>query len=262
MNRSRLTADFLAYGAAAVDPRFDFAGLRDCLRASGLITPRQSLTEARRQSLKDSTDVPGLPGDDAPASPDGSGPQCDICQTRVEGEQGQLLSDGRFRCLACSVNAVDRLEEAQKICGEVLAVLRSEFRVEFGQPVSVQFVDASRIAAENGETFVPTSDFDVRAVGLAVAAYSILSGRQFTIFVEHGHLREDTAWAELVCGRTLAKRAATGDGANAWRQALEKRETDLLRRQDEYGRGYRLLLDMLGEDIEAFGLLEKMYGQK
>jgi hypothetical protein len=296
LNRSRLTADFLAYGAATVDPAFDFAGLRDCLRASGLIAPRQSLTEARRQSLEDSTDVPGLTGDGALVLPDGSGPQCDICQTRVEGEQGQLLSDGRFRCLACSANAVDRLEEAQKICGEILELLRSEFRVEFRQPVSVQFVDASRIAVENGETFVPTSDFDVRAVGLAVAGYSTSSGRQFTIFVEHGHSREDTAmtfahefthiwqyerldycrmeedhgkllieghasWAELACGRTLAKRAAAGDRANAWRQALEKRETDLLRRQDEYGRGYRLLLDMLGEDIEAFGLLEKMYGQ-
>lgn len=296
LNEDRLTADFLAYGAEQVDPAFDFAGLCDTLRESGLISDRHSLTEARRQSLEDSIDVPGLAGDDVSASPNGSGPQCDICQTRVEGEQGQILSDGRFRCLACSANAVDRLEDARKICSEVLEVLRSEFRVELGQPVTVQFVDASRIAAANGDTFIPTGDFDVRAVGLAVAAYSTSTGHQFTVFVEHGHSREDTAmtfahefthiwqyerldyrrmeedhgkllieghasWAELVCGRVFTKRAATGDGVDVWRTAIEKREADLLRRQDEYGRGYRLLLDMLGEDIEAFRLLEKMYGK-
>lgn len=292
LNRARLTDDFLAYGAENPDDKFDFVGLRDCLQDSHLISDRHSLTKARLESL---ASVIGTGGETA--QQESSAGKCDFCGTIVEGEQGHIFNDGRFRCSACGVNAVDKLEDALVIHNDVLEVLRSKFGVEFGLPVKVQFVHASRIAVVKGESFIPTDDFDARSVGLAVAAHSTSSGQQFTIYVENGHSREDTAmtfahelthiwqfekldyaqmdeeygkllieghasWVELSCSLELAKRAKTGKAVKNWQKSILKRESDLLSRQDDYGNGYRIILDMFGKDGNVFRLLEDMYPAK
>lgn len=302
LNLDRVGEDFLAYGAEALDPAFDFAGLRDCLAKSGLIDCDRGITEQRRRALSDAVAVSEAGGeqanagvgDDSSFAGDGSGPHCDFCGKRGACEQGQLLQDGRFRCMACSAVAVDKKEDALKICNEVREAMRAKFSVEFRRSIDVSFVSAETIAGRSGETFVPTGEFDSRAVGLAVSAYATDNGARFMVFVEQGHSLQNTAmtfahefthiwqyerldyqrmeeehgkllieghasWAEIAVGRVLAEQAKGRDDKAAWGLALEQREVDLLGRGDEYGVGYRLLLDMGGAEVDGFELLGGMY---
>ena len=290
LNQDKMYGDLLAYGSEHADPAFDFSGLRDCLETSELIDARQSLTEARRLALSETHPI-----QENSSGSDSIGQQCDFCLQYVEGEQGQMLTDGRFRCLDCGTIAIDRLEGAKKICDEVLEIMRKKFRIELRQAVEVSFVDASRIASESGETFVPTGEFDSRSVGLAVATYNVSGRQRFMVFVEHGHSYASTAmtlahefahiwqyewldyqrmekdhgkllieghatWAELACGRILAGMSTHKEKNKSWIKALDQREADLLSRQDEYGVGYRLLLDMGGVEVDGFEMLGAEYG--
>lgn len=200
LNRERLAKDFMTYGHSALDPAFDYAGLRQVLATSGLFTDRTSLTSNRHQFIErlrqaaeadafnagtgsDAAPTGTFGGADSQVGPiDSTVPVCDFCGTSITA-QGELLQDGRHRCTRCSAVGVDSVAEAQKLCDQVLGEFSSVFGRELRVPVHIQFATASQIAIERGEEFLPTSSFDQRAVGLACTK----SDSGYKIFIEQGH---------------------------------------------------------------------------
>jgi len=282
-----LAVDFLAYGESTIDPALDGEGLRDCLNASGMFDSEHGLTATRIQALRDAT-----PYND---TDDRSGSHCDFCTKPIEGEQAHRFDDGRVRCSPCSVDAVDTVVQARELSDLALSLLEQRFSVRFTGKVEVAMSDARGLAHAKGEKFLPTDEFDQRAIGLAVAAHSAVDGGRFQIYVEMGHSRHDTfmtlvhelthiwqfeyldysemkrqygvelveghaCWAELACASAMADTAPHAQRAQ-WRQALNARRAGLDHQNDEYGNGYRRLLSMAGTGADAFEFLRRLYGR-
>jgi len=285
LNNARLANDFLTYGEKEYDPVFDFPGLYAAIQNCGMFPAVNSITSARRRAQEEAReDCPALAVSDDPAKQ-----SCDFCGEEL-GVQGQSLNDGRHRCVKCSEVAVDNFEDADRIFNQVLKDFSLIFSRNIKVPVQIRFSNAHEIAAEQGVEFVPTHSFDPRAIGLAVQR----SGNEYTILIEHGHSRYALAmtlvhelthiwqyawidyerletehgkylieghacWAELTYARYQAANCREPDQRLRWQEALSSSQSNLDGRSDEYGDGYRKLLQIIGLRSDAFSWLAKSY---
>lgn len=197
---------------------------------------------------------------------------CDFCGVMMKSENMQRLSDGRMRCPNCSENAIDSVEQFQKLCAEVKEAFLCHLGIDMNQ---FQFdsimVGAVTLHKLRGSDFAITKSYDVRKlIGLAC------DKDVDTIYVEDGYKREQTfgiiahemthVW-EFNSQDFQKMRQTNGDwveGLAVWTDLYlcEKNGFDVeplrkgwLMRDDEYGRGLRLIMNTCPTD--PYGYIRK-----
>lgn len=303
LNHERLSLDVFCYGNAKPDKALDFSALKTALEQCGLFGGRASITAQRHEALVDSVkrinthsigNGISSAGENTPSTHTQdrtdslTNHHCDFCGIKIDGAQADQL-DGLMRCLDCGRNAVDRIENANQLSQTVKSTLETEFGIHFKKAIEINFVSPQEIAAQQGEDFIPTSDFDRRSVGLAVGGFSVDSRESQKIFIERGHSQVETAmtiahelthiwqfeqldyqrleeehgmslieghasWAEIACAQLMARSMERSDETD-WLTGIERRKTDLLMRDDAYGIGYRMLIEHGVDDRNGFDLM-------
>jgi hypothetical protein len=187
---------------------------------------------------------------------------CDFCGRESVAGSLDVFEDGRQRCQACRESAIDTLEELESIYAKCRESLIAHFKLDLVSGIRVRFTDAKDIQNSLGSVFVPTPGFDPRAVGLA----TIIDGI-YTIYIENGAPMIST-YACIIHELThiwqfsklnmqkLEKETSNilSEGHAVWTsiQILRKNEylseadnyhNYYLKSQDEYGTGYRILLE-------------------
>ncbi len=186
---------------------------------------------------------------------------CDFCGVELSGTEYEILIDGRERCMQCGRSAVKTGEEFAEIFKDVLRNMETFFGIRINVGIKVEMINSKKLAKRLGQTFIPTSNFDARAVGLAVS-----DGAGYTILIENGaprvksmmtiaheltHIWQYINWDKKQINSLYGKNASLEiyEGMSTWVEiqyaayinepAMAKR-TEMLNmyRDDEYGRGF------------------------
>ncbi|MDO4503021.1 MAG: hypothetical protein Q4D06_07530 [Coriobacteriia bacterium] len=186
---------------------------------------------------------------------------CDFCGKPLMGVEYDILGDGRERCMSCSRNTVSSLEELQEIFNNLRSLFCGSFGIVIKKGITVKMVSVDELARHLGETFIPTGDFNARAVGVAIKKdenYTILIENGFprvsiigTIAHEMTHIWQYQNWnAEAIKAAYGDDELAVYEGMAVWAQVQYLyliNEPECAKgvfikswmRQDEYGRGFR-----------------------
>ena len=160
VNSQPLGRDWFAFGGDARDPAI---GLDDLKAALARFRERYRAIWPHRHAARGET----LLSDAASAE----STVCDICATTLEaGVPCDVLPDGRMSCRACTAVGVTSVAMLERLYREVaVPFYRDAFEVTDIVNVRVELVDQNDISLVQGKSFIPTSGFDMRAVGIAVA---------------------------------------------------------------------------------------------
>ena len=112
---------------------------------------------------------------------------CDFCGKEIYGVEFETLVDGRDRCISCGRTAVKTEEEFIKIFDDVKRNLETFFDIRINVGVKVEMVNATKLHKRLGQSFVPTSGYDGRVLGVAIRKHD-----EFTLLVENGSPRLST----------------------------------------------------------------------
>lgn len=296
-NRMYPHDDFLAYGALKRDPSVDLESLHQILREKLPITASNSYTERRHRALADGRNrqlVDILAGQDDSV--------CDFCGVAIGDGQPWVFPDGRVRCTQCSACGIDRLEQLLPLYVVARKFLSSVASAGMAENIDVKLVTAAELAAMKNERFIPTSGFDARPVGMAMHRShtgSVFGEARHTVLMESGFSPEETAstlvhelthtwqfttldfermheehgkflieghavWAEKEFSRREAE-TPTVPGSDRQRLERSMQQTEQVILSDsEYGRGYRLLLELSGgeEQVNPFEWLRQQYPKR
>lgn len=243
---------YLLYGGTAVPEQLDVPGTAAFLKGLGF--DNNELEQARKgksiaKLIEEGYD-PSAPGKHF----------CDFCGAELSGTEYEVLQDGRERCLQCGRTAVKSAAEFTALYKEVLKNMALFYGVKINVPVTVKMVSAKQLYKRMGKTFVPTSGFDSRAVGVA-----ILDRGGYSLYVENGaprlksvmtmaheltHIWQYTHWDMKQITRMYGSlEQEVYEGMAKWVEiqyaylinepATAKREEILTSlREDEYGRGF------------------------
>ena len=119
----------------------------------------------------------------APGKPDAR--YCDFCGCEIYGVEYETLADGRDRCINCSKTAIKTGEEFRKVFEDVKRNLESFFGIRINVGIKVEMVNAKKLHAYLGKSFIPTADQDGRVLGVAIKD----KNGNFTLVVENGSPR-------------------------------------------------------------------------
>lgn len=261
---------FLCYGGSDVSPALHLAKAKAVLDA--LFLSEYQITAQRQAFYSAEREKPALA---EPAT------VCDFCGRPATAGQLKRLPDGRERCETCTSQAVDTLKGLKSVYKDARAFLTGRFDLDLTRDIDLRFADPQEVAAAHGGTFMPTADFDERAIGLAIQD----APGHYTILIENGqpyHLMLETVAHELTHiwqfvhldvrkmhaehGLLLIEGHATWAGL----QCLESKgiaKEHIARqtaRNDVYGAGYRHLQHLLRERNMAspFELLRTQYPKR
>ena len=112
---------------------------------------------------------------------------CDFCGKEIYGVEFETLVDGRDRCISCGRTAVKTEEEFIKIFDDVKRNMESFFDIRINTGVKVEMVNATKLHKRLGQSFVPTSGYDGRVLGVAIRKHG-----KFTLMIENGSPRMST----------------------------------------------------------------------
>lgn len=214
---------------------------------------------------------------------------CDICGVNISPEQPSVaLSDGRISCQPCHDVAVTSIETLREIYEKVIERFFAEqLEITHFAQFDIALVDQKVISSKQDKTFIPTSSFDNRAIGLASmhtdsATYQN-DNLNYTILIESGHNLESTAstlvhelchiWQYqsldydklqadygkyLIEGQAIWTEELFLDYLNkhhfnyfdAERLQIQQQKLDAIKlKDDEYGKGYQLLKAKLNHEF-------------
>lgn len=191
---------------------------------------------------------------------------CDFCNRKMKNSEMQRLKDGRMRCPDCSVDAIDTYEQFHKLCDEAKGLFKTHLGIDFGTiPFKENLVSAVALHKRHGSEFSITNGYDVRK--LVGFAWNSEGG---AIYVEDGRksgetlgiiIHEMTHIWEFSDDEFKKIRATNEDwleGLAVWTDlylsekagvaTMEERKEGWLARDDEYGRGLKLILDTCPDD--------------
>lgn len=196
---------------------------------------------------------------------------CDFCARPISGGEYQVLKDGRERCSACSRSVVREPGDVKNLFRETKRRMEQLFGISFANEIGVSVVNAKKLAKGD---FTPTAGFDARAIGYV----EIRRGRQVMV-LENGAPRVrfmSTCAHELThCWQNQTKffislhaAVAAGqvsredmlaivEGHSTWAEVqylflVGEMENayfmmdSYLRRDDEYGKGFKLYMEKYG----------------
>ncbi len=219
---------------------------------------------------------------------------CDFCANHLDQKKYYTLNDGRITCNTCQKIAVNDITPIVEYHEKLIRpFFRDQFNVTNFENVTIELVDQRTISAKQGEAFIPTAGFDNRAMGLAIYGSHSLSeyhDDSHIIYIESGFSLEETlsTLAHELChiwqymNLDIAKlNADSGDllveghaifvESHFVNTQLEKTHRGLKKKQfrrlaeknthritvdDVYGRGYRQLLQRIGEEPPFDWLLD------
>ncbi len=261
---------FLRYGKSEVSAALDLEKTKSILNA--LFLTEYQITAQRRGYYSSAHEKP-------PTQDDGT--VCDFCGRPTASKKLKRLPDGRERCQTCTGQAVDTVKGLKKVYKEARAFLTGRFDLKLTRDIDIRFANPQEIAAAHGGTFLPTADFDERAIGLAIQD----GPGHYAILIENGqpyHLMLETVAHELThiwqfdhldVQRMHAEHGLLlieGHALWAGLQCLEAKgiaKEHIARqvaRNDVYGAGYRHLLHMLRtrKSPSPFTLLRTQYPKR
>jgi hypothetical protein len=181
--------DFFAYGQTSRDPKIDLPALHEALSRIPTLIRSDSVTQGRHRALEE----PGLPLVDEHASHDAL--SCDFCGAHIEGGEREVFQDGRIRCPACSACGVDKFEQLPALYKVAVGYFKKRLNIDFAENVDVRLTTPIELAKIQNKTFIPTSGFDSRAVGLSRSRThtgSIQGETRHTVLIESGFSPEQT----------------------------------------------------------------------
>jgi len=293
-NKLLPTADFFAYGCLARDPAL---GLEDLCEALQTLEPwfgGQSLRRLRKRGLAEEKGL-SLVADAQEAGRF----ECDFCGLAIVGGEKQTLpGDGRIRCMDCARHGVDRFEQLQPLFKLARRYLQENLKLGLADNLSVALAGQAELARRQGKTFVPTSGFDPRNIGLAVSRSVSGNGSgRHEVWVESGFSPEETAatlahelthiWQYNALDHEKMRRDYGNllfEGHAVWvetrflqfqidtrpepfdpdrlRRALRRVEA-LIQGDNDYGRGHVLLAELMGgcpaDAVAPFQFLARRY---
>lgn len=109
---------------------------------------------------------------------------CDFCGNEIFGVEYETLSDGRDRCISCGRTAIKTEAEFIRIFEDVKRNLESFFGIKINTGIKVEMVNAGKLHKTLGKSFIPTSKFDGRVLGVAINKRG-----SFTLMLENGSPR-------------------------------------------------------------------------
>ncbi len=186
---------------------------------------------------------------------------CDFCGAEIYGVEYETLADGRDRCLICSRTAVKTEEEFRALFEDVKRNMESFFGIRINAGIRIKAVNSRMLHKKLGSTFIPTSGYDGRVLGVAIE-----DRNGFTIMVENGaprlatmltlaheltHIWQYLNWDKKAIIKKYGRkmRLEVYEGMAKWAEiqyaylinepAVAKREEIItMARDDEYGRGF------------------------
>jgi hypothetical protein len=252
---------FLKFGFDDFPFFYDLSGLKNYL---GKIYPNNPLTSER---------IDFINGKKRDFKMNDSGHICDFCAGPIEGLAIETLEDGRERCPECRKEAINTVQKLQDILNESRSMIRTLFKVEIPEGITIEFADASVIQRRIGEEFVPTSGFDSRAVGLAwEKTIMIENGAPYartlsTVVHELTHI-----WQNANLDTMLMREKADLlfiEGHAVWasvkvlehKNIAEEYRKHYDNRDDEYGNGFKTIKELLKKQSidNAFVMLKQMF---
>ncbi|OZM57357.1 hypothetical protein CIB95_07805 [Lottiidibacillus patelloidae] len=193
---------------------------------------------------------------------------CDFCNEGFAAAQIIELDDGRERCIHCHNSAVDNVSEVVELYKEVRQFMVDQFGITLREDITIEVKSSKEINEESGRTFTTTENFDPRITGKAIMTAS----GQAKIMLENGATKIQTmatiahelthiwqfdnleidfmgiedieghaTWVEVYLCEMLGEK----DFAYRLREEMEYRD-------DEYGRGYRKIVEDLKNNTEIF----------
>jgi len=184
-----------------------------------------------------------------------AGPRCPSCGLPV-GQRG-AASDGRTMCAACAATAVASDAEATAVYHAAESALREQLGLSLNVPTGLILVAPDELAAILGE--MGEDPAGVEALGVETLGVYARRGRRRGIYVARGLPRllllqvaaHELAHAWQMENAPLLRDSLLREGFAEWAayhvllavgesEAAER----ILAREDDYGRGARLLLDM------------------
>lgn len=249
---------YLLFGFDRVPQDLDLEGTYDFLTGFGF--ERNFLKEAR-----ECKDIAELIANGY--NPNEKGKRfCDFCGSEIYGTEFEVLADGRERCMQCSKTAIKTGDEFVTIFKQVKKNVEAFYGININAPVAVKMVNSKKLHKRLGESFVPTSGFDARVLGVAIKDKS-----GYSLYIENGsprmqsmltmaheltHIWQYLNWddKEIVAKYGSNMRLEVYEGMAKWAEIqyaylinepeVAKREEILTAlRQDEYGRGFLKYLD-------------------
>lgn len=154
------------FGATQLHPTFSYEELYEYLAN---FTPKWSAKPANKR-------VTSTPRDDSVLQ----STSCDFCGAGLSAGYDQL-EDNRHRCVECSKNALEKIDDFRKLLNTVVERMESVYGITLTRGITAEFASARRIGEATNTTFIPSQGFDPRAVGLAIKR-----GDAFSILIENG----------------------------------------------------------------------------
>ena len=198
---------------------------------------------------------------------------CDFCRTMMKNCDMQRLDDGRMRCPDCSKDAIDTEEQFQQLCNEVKKAFQTHLDIDLSRiTFHAKLVSAVVLHKKSGHVFSVTNGYDVRKfIGLAC------DRDVDSIYVENGYKPNETygiiahemthIWEYNDADFQKIRKTNEDwvEGLAVWTDLFlsEKNGMDVeglrrgwLMRDDEYGRGLRLIMNTCPDD--PYGYIRKM----
>ena len=108
---------------------------------------------------------------------------CDFCAKVMFKGDLTVLRDGREQCDECEETAVKEINKTFiEIYKDIQIKMQTDFGIFIDVPVFICMEYANEIATLLGKRFVPTSNFDSRAIGVAYQNYD---GHGYSIYIEN-----------------------------------------------------------------------------
>jgi hypothetical protein len=237
---------FYYYGESKLPELFDLDGTINLLQA---LTPESKLQELRKHNVV---------GEILTEEPTIEVAVCDFCGESIAIAEKESLDDERDRCYHCRVTAVDSVNDLIPLYDEVRDYFLFNLKLDVRQDIYVKLLSAGDI---QDEPFIPTSGFDARIIGKAIQS----SNNQFMILIENGAPKTQTIgtlahelthiwqYEQLDLDKFTLEQL---EGHAVWTEIhylesigemgyAKKLKASMLEREDEYGKGYRDLLEKL-----------------
>jgi hypothetical protein len=257
LNRKNLDKlSFLKYGKAEMLDFFDLDLTINFIR-DHFTTEKDNLMQMQ-EKRQTNTDVNG---------------ECDFCGKKMKNSEMQRLGDGRMRCPDCSVDAIDTDAQFKEVCEKVKAAFVTHLGIDFSViPHKSRLVSAVELHKAGGYKFSVTNGYDVRKiVGLACDKETDV------YYVENGYKPNET-FGIIAHEMThiweynnddFKKIGVTNEdwveGLAVWTDlflsdkegmaSMEERKEAWLARDDEYGRGFKLIMENCPDD--PYGYIKK-----
>ena len=107
--------------------------------------------------------------------------KCDFCSAELSSAEFERLTDGRERCSSCRGSAVNTLEQAERVLAVARDFMRTELGLELRRNIDTRVVNADALQDAIERAFLPTANYDARAVGVAIR-----DGDRCDVLLENG----------------------------------------------------------------------------